>query len=124
MADDSLVESAQRAVERLLAPLEPRLKHIEEELKPVRAMANELSRIGQELRDRDQRHDEVKAALAEAQKDIRSLRTEMDQSKWISRVAVALLLAGAVAWFQKSASQPPIYVNVAPASAAPAPTAP
>lgn len=119
MADEALLDAAQRAVERLWAPLEQRLKHIEDELKPVRMMANELSRIGQELRDRDARHDEVKTALVAAQKDIRELRTEVDQNKWISRVAVALLIAGAIAWFQRGTAQPPIYVNVAPISASP-----
>lgn len=116
MADDALMDTAAKAVERMLGPLNEKLRHIEKELEPVRSMDSELKRIGQLLADRDTR-------IARLEEESAKLRSEVDQNKWVSRVAIALLLAGAVAWFQKSSTPPPIYVNVAPVSSAPA-TAP
>ena len=116
MADDALMESAAKAVERLLGPLNEKLRHIERELEPVRSMDAELKRIGQLLADRDTRIEKLEAADESRKKEIRDLQKDADQNKWVSRVAVALLLAGAVAWFQKSNTLPPIYVNVSPAS--------
>lgn len=116
MADDALMESAAKAVERLLGPLSEKLRHIERELEPVRSMDAELKRIGQLLADRDTRIEKLEAADESRKKEIRDLQKDADQNKWVSRVAVALLLAGAVAWFQKSNTLPPIYVNVSPAS--------
>ena len=117
MADDALMESAAKAVERLIGPLNEKLRHIEKELEPVRSMDAELRRIGQLLADRDIRIANLEGSDKEIKEEVRKLRSEVDQSKWIARVAVALLLAGALTWFQKSGAAPPIYVNVAPASA-------
>jgi hypothetical protein len=115
MADDALMDTATKAVERMLGPLNEKLRHIEKELEPVRGIEAELKRIGQHLADRDTR-------LTKVEEECVKLRSEVDQTKWVSRVALGLLLAGAVAWFQKSSAPPPIYVNVAaPVSGSPAP---